>query len=87
MKWIANSKTIGTALLIAAMTAFDGPIQAFIQNHPGISGSVVSFVMIALRFFTSGALSLRKPESFSCSRLDCPHVVFPPSNLPTPPKT
>jgi len=53
------------ALGIAALSSIEGPAQEFMKTHPGVSGSLVSFVVVFLRCITYGKVSMRRknPDS------------------------
>lgn len=44
---------------MAALTAFDGPIQEFIKDNPNIYGMGVSFLIIFLRILTNTGVKLK----------------------------
>ena len=66
MKSIFGSRTIWTAVGIAAISAFEPVAQEHMANHPGIVGASIAFVMILLRMSTKQPVRVIKRKKKQC---------------------
>jgi hypothetical protein len=63
MKSLFQSKTFWTAIAIGGLSAAVEPMQVFISEHPGMSGILMSAIMIGLRVATTGSVDFSNPSN------------------------
>ena len=58
-KSLLKSKTFWVAIGILVISSVEGPLQGIIKDQPPIFGTIVSVLMIVLRFLTSQGVKIK----------------------------
>lgn len=58
-KPILKSKTFWTAIGVSVLSAVDGPVKELIQHQTPLAGSILSIIMIILRFLTLHGVKIK----------------------------